>query len=115
VYGRARAAQHAVKLRLCQYSQSVMNELVSAERLEYHAITKGALYLYRDPAELEAGRRRWRSSPSTAEAGDPRRGEVAKLDPVFEPVRGKIAGAIRDLGTRAATAPLRRESWARLP
>src|SRR5206468_3593386 len=41
-----------IKLRLCQYSQAVMNELVRTERLEYHAITKGALYLYRDPAEL---------------------------------------------------------------
>ena len=44
-----------VKLRLCQYSQAVMNELVAAERLQYDAITKGALYLYRDAAELEAG------------------------------------------------------------
>src|SRR5262245_45490607 len=44
-----------VKLRLCQYSQTVMNELVRAERIEYHAITRGALYLHRDPAELEAG------------------------------------------------------------
>src|SRR5512134_2479012 len=44
-----------IKLRLCQYSQAVMNELVRAEGLEYHAISRGALYLYRDPALLEAG------------------------------------------------------------
>ena len=44
-----------IKLRLCQYSQAVMNELVRAEQIEYHAIAKGALYLYRDAAELEAG------------------------------------------------------------
>src|SRR2546422_5780271 len=30
--------------------------------------------------------------------------EVAKLDPVFEPVRGKIAGAIRDLGDSSGDA-----------
>src|SRR5882762_5519710 len=44
-----------VKLRLCQYSQAVMNELVAGERLQYDANTKGALYLYRHPAELGAG------------------------------------------------------------
>src|SRR6266511_3824105 len=44
-----------VKLRLCQYSQRVLNELTRAEGLEYDAIAKGALYLYRDPAEREAG------------------------------------------------------------
>src|SRR5919109_1311849 len=52
----ARARRNTlIKLRLCQYSQAVMNELVRAEGIEYHAITKGAIYLHRDPAELEAG------------------------------------------------------------
>jgi D-amino-acid dehydrogenase len=52
----ARARRNTlVKLRLCQYSQAVMNEIVRAEAIEYHAITRGALYLHRDPAELEAG------------------------------------------------------------
>ena len=32
-----------IKLRLCQYSQAVLNELARAERIEYHAIAKGAL------------------------------------------------------------------------
>ena len=32
-----------------------MHALVAAEGIEYHAVTRGALYLYRDPAELEAG------------------------------------------------------------
>ena len=52
--GRARR-NTLIKLRLCQYSQSVLNELVRAEGIEYQAIHKGALYLHRDPAELEAG------------------------------------------------------------
>src|SRR3989441_4065320 len=42
-----------IKLRLCQYSQAVMQELVRTERIEYHAVTKGALYLYRDPRSEE--------------------------------------------------------------
>src|SRR6266536_1574905 len=52
----ARARRNTlVKLRLCQYSQRVLNELTLAEGLEYEAIATGALYLYRDSAELEAG------------------------------------------------------------
>src|SRR5882672_1141937 len=88
-----------IKLRLCQYSQAVMNDLVRAEQIEYHAITRGALYLYRDGAELEAGVKKM---ALLAEHGQKQeildaRG-VAQLDPVFEPVQGKIAGAIRDVG-----------------
>jgi hypothetical protein len=55
-----------IKLRLCQYSQAVMNELVRAEQIEYHAIAKGALYLYRDAAELDAGVKKMALWPSTA-------------------------------------------------
>src|SRR6266508_3490129 len=46
----ARARRNTlIKLRLCQYSQAVINELARAESIEYHAIAQGALYLYRDP------------------------------------------------------------------
>ena len=85
-----------VKLRLCQYSQRVLNELVRAEGLEYEAITKGALYLYRNRAELEAGMKKM---ALLAEHGQKQEildaGEVAKLDPVFEPVKNKPAPIIR--------------------
>ena len=104
-----------IKLRLCQYSQAVMNELVRAERLEYHAITKGALYLYRDPADLEAGTKKM---ALLAEHGQKQEildaSEVAKLDPVFEPVQGKIAGAIRDLGDASGDGRLFVENLARV-
>ncbi len=104
-----------IKLRLCQYSQAVMNELVRTERLEYHAITKGALYLYRDPAELEAGTKKM---ALLAEHGQKQEildaSEVAKLDPVFEPVRSKIAGAIRDLGDSSGDARVFVENLARI-
>ena len=104
-----------VKLRLCQYSQRVMDELVRAEGLEYHAITKGALYLHRDPAELEAGIKKM---ALLAEHGQKQEildaSEVAKLDPVFEPVQGKIAGAIRDLGDASGDGRLFVENLARV-
>src|SRR5580765_7830191 len=44
-----------VKLALCQYSQAVMDALVRAEGLQYHAITQGALYVHRDQKALDAG------------------------------------------------------------
>jgi D-amino-acid dehydrogenase len=104
-----------VKLRLCQYSQAVMNELVRVEGLEYHAITRGALYLYRDPGELEAGTKKM---ALLGEHGQKQEvldaSEVAKLDPVFEPVKQKIAGAIRDLGDSSGDGRLFVENLARV-
>ncbi len=103
-----------VKLRLCQYSQRVMNDLVRAEGIEYHAITKGAIYLHRNSAELEAGIRKM---ALLAEHGQKQEildgNELAKLDPVFEPVKSKIAGAIRDLGDSSGDSRLFVENLAR--
>ena len=104
-----------IKLRLCQYSQSVMNELVRAERIEYNAIQKGALYLYRDPVQLEAGIKRM---ALLAEHGQKQEtlgpAELAKLDPVFAPVTDRIAGAIRDLGDSSGDSRLFVENLARV-
>jgi D-amino-acid dehydrogenase len=104
-----------IKLRLCQYSQAVMNDLVRSEGIEYHAITRGTLYIYRDPAELEAGARKM---ALLAEHGQKQEildaNEVARLDPVFEPVKHKIAGAVRDLTDSSGDARLFTESLARV-
>ena len=96
-----------VKLRLCQYSQGLLTELVRGERIEYHAIRQGALYVYRDPVELELGAKKM---ALMAEHGQ--RQEildatgVATLDPAFEPVKDKIAGAVRDIGDSSGDARL---------
>jgi D-amino-acid dehydrogenase len=96
-----------IKLRLCQYSQGVLNELARVEGIEYDAIAQGALYLYRDPAELEAGVKKM---ALLAEHGQKQEildaNAVAKLDPVFEPVKSRIAGAIRDLGDASGDSRL---------
>jgi D-amino-acid dehydrogenase len=80
---------------------------VRTEGIEYNAIAKGALYLYRDHAELEAGVKKM---ALLAEHGQKQEildaNEVAKLDPVFEPVKTKIAGAIRDLGDSSGDSRL---------
>ena len=96
-----------VKLRLCQYSQRVMTELAQAEGIDYHAVAKGALYLYRDPALLAAGIKKMAllaDHGQKQEILDP--AGVARLDPVFAPVQGKIAGAIRDLGDSSGDSRL---------
>ena len=96
-----------VKLRLCQYSQRVMNELAMKEAIDYHAVTKGALYLYRDPALLSTGIKRMAllaEHGQKQEILDP--AGVARLEPAFGPVQGKIAGAIRDLGDSSGDSRL---------
>ena len=112
----ARARRNTlVKLRLCQYSQRVLNEVVGAEGIEYQAIHRGAIYLHRDPAELEAGIKRM---ALLAEHGQKQEildaNALARLDPVFGPVRGKIAGAIRDLGDSSGDSRLFSEGLARI-
>jgi len=104
-----------IKLRLCQYSQRVMNELVAVERLEYHAVSKGALYLHRDPAEFEAGIKKMALLAEHGQKQEILDGEgVARLDPAFEPVKSKIAGAIRDLGDSSGDSRVFTEELARV-
>src|SRR5262249_58404946 len=63
------------------------------------AAPRGPLLLSRAPAELDAGVSR---RALLAEHGQKQEvldgAALARLDPVFEPVRNKIAGAIRDVG-----------------
>ena len=104
-----------IKLRLCQYSQAVMNDVVASERIEYHAITKGAIYLHRDPAELEAGIKKM---ALLAEHGQKQEildaNALARVEPAFEPVKSKIAGAIRDLGDSSGDSRVFSEALARV-
>jgi D-amino-acid dehydrogenase len=104
-----------IKLRLCQYSQAVMKELVANEGIEYQAISKGALYLHRDPVELEAGIKKM---ALLAEHGQKQEildaSALARLEPAFEPVKGKIAGAIRDLGDSSGDSRVFSEEVARV-
>jgi D-amino-acid dehydrogenase len=104
-----------IKLRLCQYSQAVMKELVKTEGIEYQAITKGALYLHRNPMDLEAGVKKM---ALLAEHGQKQEildaAALARLEPAFEPVRAKIAGAIRDLGDSSGDSRVFSEELARV-
>ena len=87
-----------------------------AEGIEYHAISKGALYLHRDPAELEAGIKKMallaqhgqKQEILDANARGPagaglRAGEV-----------DRIAGAIRDVGDSSGDSRVFVEELARV-
>jgi D-amino-acid dehydrogenase len=104
-----------IKLKLNQYSQAVMADLVRRTGIEYHAVAKGALYVHRDPAELAAGVKKM---ALLAEHGQKQEtldaAGVARLEPAFEPVRHKIAGAIRDLGDSSGDSRVFTEALARV-
>ena len=104
-----------VKLRLSQYSQAVMAELVRREQIAYHAVESGALYLYRDPVELEMGVKKMRLLAQHGQRQEVLGPDaVAKLDPVFEPVKGKIAGGVLDLTDSSGDSRLFTEELARI-
>lgn len=87
-----------VKLRLAQYSQRMLNEIADTEKINYHDIHEGLLYLYRDPKRLEAGVAKMkliRDHGQPQEILDP--DGVAKVEPALAPVKHKLAGAIYGL------------------
>jgi D-amino-acid dehydrogenase len=84
-----------VKLRLCQYSQSVMDQLAADEAIDYGARAKGVLYLYRDEAELEAGMRRMALLQEHGQEQELLDADgVARHEPSLQPVKDRIAGAV---------------------
>lgn len=90
---RARANTLA-KLALCQYSQAKMDELAETEAIDYQH-EKGAVYVYRDQAELELGLKKMellRSHGQHLEVLDA--AGLAALDPAFAESPIKVAGAI---------------------
>jgi D-amino-acid dehydrogenase len=103
-----------IKLALCQYSQRLLNEVAHAERIQYDAVTRGALYLYRDPALFQAGIQKMKLLADHGQRQEILDGAgVARLEPAFEPVKTRIAGAIRDVGDSSGDSRLFAEGLAR--
>ncbi len=104
-----------IKLRLCQYSQRLLDDVAHAERIDYQAIRRGALYLYRDPSLFEAGVQKMKllgdhgQKQEVLDAAG-----VARLEPAFEPVKTRIAGAIRDVGDSSGDSRIFTEALARV-
>lgn len=96
-----------VKLRLCQYSQAALDELARREGIDFHHVSGGALYVYRDPRELELGARKMALLSAHGQRQEVLdAAQVARVEPAFEPVQHKIAGAVRDLGDASGDSRL---------
>lgn len=84
-----------LKHRLATYSQSVLHEVVDAEKLEYDQNRRGILYFYRSQEALDAGIQHMKlleSDGQIIEILD--RDGVVRVDPSLSGARDRIAGAI---------------------
>lgn len=96
-----------VKLRLCQYSQAAQDELVSGEGIEYHAITRGVLYVYRDQEELETGAAKMKLLQDNGQKQEILDADkVVKIEPALAPNKDKIAGAVYGLSDASGDSQL---------
>jgi len=83
------------KLRLCRYSQSVLQALTAEQGLDYQRLSRGLLYLYRDEASFARGRA---NMAVLADGGMPLEildaQAVAAREPALAEAARRIAGAI---------------------
>ncbi len=91
-----RAARNTLrKHKLAVYSQKVLGETVAAERIDYDRNQRGILYLYQDPALLEAGIRHMKIlADDGQEVRALDRAQVLALDPALAGTSRKIAGGV---------------------
>jgi D-amino-acid dehydrogenase len=92
--GRARD-NTMVKLQLAQYSQRLMYELAEEENIDYQQAQNGAVYLYRDADELDAGVKRMqfmKDNGQEIQVLSP--AEIVTLDGAFRPAEHILAGGI---------------------
>lgn len=88
-----------VKLRLCQYSQKLLEEVAATEGIDYAQAQGGVLYLYRDEEDLEIG---YRKSALLREHGQDQEvldaAATVAHEPALASARDKLAGAVLDKG-----------------
>src|ERR1051325_528301 len=84
-----------VKLRLAQYSQRMLDQIASDEKIDYDDIHAGILYLYRDPKRFEAGIKKMKLVQEHGQKQDVLDADgVAEAEPHLGPLQHKLAGAI---------------------
>jgi len=93
---RERAERNTlIKLRLCQYSQQVLDGLVEKEGIDYDRGDHGMLYLYRDSKKLQAGMTQMQLLIDHGQEMEFLDADgCARVEPALEPVKQKLAGAI---------------------
>jgi D-amino-acid dehydrogenase len=88
-------ANTVIKLRLCRYSRDLLTELLHDEGIEVGHPTRGVLYLYRDPEELELAYMKselLRSNGEDQVVIDAE--ECVAREPALAPAKDRIAGAV---------------------
>jgi D-amino-acid dehydrogenase len=95
------------KVAFCLYSQQRLHGVVAETGVEYGARQGGGLYLYRDPAGLaQAAATAQIQRDAGVEVRVVTPDEAAALDPVYEPVRERFAGALFAPGDESGDARL---------
>ena len=85
----------ARKVRLCVYSKERLNLIAAETGIQFDHLKKGCIYLFRTQAGLEAGAKKAQiliDQGVEVETIDMHR--AAELDPAFEGVKDKFAGAL---------------------
>ncbi len=83
------------KLVLCRYSQSLLQQLTTAQDLAYERISRGALYLYRDEASFARGKANMQILADGGMRLELLDGDgVVAQEPALADARPHIAGAI---------------------
>ncbi|MCB2137613.1 MAG: D-amino acid dehydrogenase [Rhodobacteraceae bacterium] len=89
------AANTALKARLCQYSQRMLDQVVSETGVRYDGRSGGLLYFYRSQTRFEAaGRKADLLRGEGLEVRALSRDEVIATDPGLETARDAIAGGL---------------------
>ncbi|HET6519611.1 MAG TPA: D-amino acid dehydrogenase [Geminicoccaceae bacterium] len=83
------------KVRLCLYSQRLLDQTVAETGVEYDRNQQGALYLYRDREALQGGVAKMRVLQDNGLTLEPAETErCIELEPALEPARDRLAGGI---------------------
>ncbi len=99
------AANTRRKVSLCLYSQACLHRVLTETGIACGMRSGGALYLYRDPAGLAAADEKakiLRDAGVEVRRVSPE--EAAALDPVYEPVKDRFAGALYAPGDESGDA-----------
>ncbi|MBT6118800.1 MAG: D-amino acid dehydrogenase [Rhodospirillaceae bacterium] len=83
------------KLRICKYSEQFMPEVAAETGIEFHHLTKGLFYCFRDQAhfdEVSKGPNLLAENGVEIQVLTP--DEMIALDPAFAPYKGTVVGAL---------------------
>jgi D-amino-acid dehydrogenase len=83
------------KLRICKYSEQFMPELEAETGIQFHHLTKGLLYCFRDQAhfdEVSKGPNLLADNGVEIKVVGP--DEIIALDPAFKAYKGTVVGAL---------------------